>query len=142
MAIDYSKLHDALHRLEDQLKNYGQMESRSELTEVDREAIRDSTVKRFEFAFEMSWKLLKRYLVEELGLAETPNSPKPILRIAAENNLLNGNIEAWLGYAEARVSTAHDYSGEKAKAVLALVPAFLEDATRLYSKMSGQAWAP
>ncbi len=68
------------------------------------------------------------------------------MRIAAENNLLNGKIESWLGYAEARVSTAHDYSGdpnycgEKAKAVLALAPDFLEDATRLYSTMSGQAW--
>ena len=30
--------------------------------------------------YDMVWKHLKRYLNEELGLAETPNSPKPVIR--------------------------------------------------------------
>ena len=139
MAMDYSKLRDALVRLQEQLQNYSRMDARPELTEVDREAIRDSSVKRFEFAFEMSWKLLKRHLTEELGLADTPSSPKPILRIAAENNLLQDRIDRWLLYADARVNTAHDYSGEKAKATLALAPDFLQDALHLYQTMTGEA---
>ncbi len=31
---------------------------------------------------------MKRYLTEGLGLAETPNSSKPIFRLAHENDLL------------------------------------------------------
>lgn len=140
MALDYANLRDALKRLEVQLQNYEGAESRVELSDVDREAIRDSAVKRFEIAFEMSWKFLKRYLTEDLGLAETPNSPKPILRLAAENNLIGDEIRDWLDYAEARVTTSHDYSGEKATVTLQIAPQFLAAAIRLFGVMTGERW--
>ncbi|MFZ4509267.1 MAG: HI0074 family nucleotidyltransferase substrate-binding subunit, partial [Fimbriimonas sp.] len=137
---DYSKLRDSLRSLDGQLRNYEGAAARAELTEMDREAIRDSAVKRFELAFEMSWKFLKRYLTEDLGLAETPNSPKPILRVAAENQLLGDQIDDWLQYADARVATSHDYSGEKAVATLQVAPRFLVAAIRLYEVMTGEVW--
>ncbi|MDX2065508.1 MAG: hypothetical protein SFX74_07195 [Fimbriimonadaceae bacterium] len=65
--------------------------------------------------------------MHELGLADTPKSPKPVLRLAAEHDQLVGALEDWLGYADARVATSHDYSQEKATATLVVVGAFLRD---------------
>ncbi len=85
-------------------------------------------------------KVLKRYLIERFGVADAPNSPKPILRIANENRLLPSPVDQWLRYADARADTSHDYDGEKAKACLKLVPDFIEDAIDLYRTMSDRAW--
>jgi hypothetical protein len=83
---------------------------------------------------------LRRYLIEEIGLADAPNSPKPILKLAGQNDLFAATVEQWLKYADARVSTAHDYSGEKAGECLAIMSDFIDDAIGLYQTMSGQTW--
>lgn len=138
--IDYTNLRLALKHLELQLQNLQGADARPELTALDRDALRESVIQRFEIAYELSWKFLKRYLTDQLGQAETPNSPKPVFRLADQNDLLGGRIEEWLAYANARVATAHDYSGEKAAETLAIIPGFMGDAVRLYEKMTGTAW--
>jgi nucleotidyltransferase substrate binding protein (TIGR01987 family) len=105
-----------------------------------REAVAESVIQRFETCYDCLWKVLKRYLLEELGLPETPNSPKPVFRIAFENNLLKSGVEKWLNYAEARIGTSHDYSGEKALAAIKIMPLFIEDAISLYQIMTKEEW--
>ena len=61
-----------------------------------------------------------------LGLPDIPNSPKPILRLAHENGILNADITFWLKVADARVATSHDYSSAKADACIELLPTFLD----------------
>ena len=46
----------------------------------------------------------------------------------------------WFGYADARIGTAHDYSGEKAQACLDIMGDFIDDAIGLYQTMSGETW--
>jgi hypothetical protein len=70
-------------------------------------------------------------------LPEIPNSPKPILKLAGQNNLFASSVEQWLKYADARTSTTHDYSGEKASETLLIVEDFIADAVGLYQKMTG-----
>jgi|GEM_PF-2502845 len=67
-----------------------------ELSDLDREAIGESMIQRFETCYDTLWKTLKRYLSEETGLADTPNSPKPILKLAGQNDLLAAPVEQWL----------------------------------------------
>lgn len=138
--IDYDKLQKSLKHLEEQFENYRGAEERPELTEIDREAIAESVIQRFETCYDTLWKDLKRYLGEELGLAELPNSPKPILKLASENQLLASSLEQWLKYAEARTKTAHDYSGEKAAETLSIVEDFIDDAIGLYQTMTKTTW--
>ncbi len=138
--IDYTKFRLALKRLEEQHENYCEVDSA--LPELLREAIAESVIQRFETCYDCLWKILKRYLIEEFGLAELPNSPKPLFRIAHENNLLPSPVEQWLQYADARINTSHDYDGEKAKACLVLMPGFIEDAIGLYQTMTGLTWTP
>lgn len=137
--IDYDKFKKSLKHLELQFENYSKSGVRENLSELDFEALAESVIHRFETCYDSLWKVLKRYLMEELGLPEVPNSPKPVLRLAFENKLFS-DVEPWLRYAEARVNTSHDYSGDKAAECLKVVGGFINDAGELYQKMTGERW--
>jgi nucleotidyltransferase substrate binding protein (TIGR01987 family) len=138
--IDYGSFQNSLKHLELQFANYNMTQERHELTVLDREGIAESVIQRFETCYDTLWKLIKRYLTEESGLPDVPNSPKPILKLAGQNNLLTSSVEQWLKYADARTSTAHDYSGEKAAETLLIVADFITDAIGLYESMTGVTW--
>ncbi|NTU74477.1 nucleotidyltransferase [Candidatus Roizmanbacteria bacterium] len=136
--IEYDKFQKALKHLELQYENYKTIGT--ELPELMQEAVAESVIQRFETCYDCMWKVLKRYLQEELGIPEVPNSPKPIFRMANENNLFASSLEQWLSYADARIDTSHDYSGEKAEDALLLMADFIDDAIGLYQTMSGNTW--
>lgn len=136
--IGYDKFRLSLIRLEEQHDNYRR--GNPALSGLDREGIAESVIQRFETCYDCLWKVLKRYLAEALGVAETPNSPKPIFRLAHENDLFAAPLEQWLRYADARTDTSHDYDGEKAQACLALVPDFIDDAIGLFQTMTDATW--
>ena len=136
--IEYDKFQKALKHLELQYENYKVIGT--ELPELMQEAVAESVIQRFETSYDCIWKVLKRYLLEGLGIPEVPNSPKPIFRMANENNLFVSSLEQWLSYADARIGTSHDYSGEKAKDALLLMSDFIDDAIGLYQTMSGNTW--
>lgn len=138
--IDYSRLIKSLKHLEAQYNNFLTLDSRTDLGTLEKEAIKESVIQRFEICYDTLWKTLKRYLNEELGLPEIPNSPKPIFRIAAENKLLRTNTELWLQYADARTSTSHNYSEEKAEEALVLMNSFIPDAIHLLATMTRSTW--
>ena len=137
--IDYSRFRLSLKRLEQQYMNYRR--GNAALSDLDREGIAESVIQRFETCYDCLWKVLKKYLTEELGISETPNSPKPSFRMAYENDLFASPLEQWFQYADARIDTAHDYDGEKAKACLALMPDFIDDAIGLYQTIGDETWA-
>ncbi len=136
--IEYEKFQKALKHLEVQYQNHTHLGEDQPPLII--EGIGESVIQRFETCYDCMWKVLKRYLIEELGLPEVPNSPKPILRIAYENDLFASDLSQWLAYADARTSTAHDYSGEKAADALELMDGFVDDAIGLYQTMSGETW--
>ena len=136
--IDYDKFRLSLKRLEEQHENHRRQDDAP--PDLIREAIAESVIQRFEICYDCLWKVLKRYLTEELGLADTPNSPKPLFRLAHENQLFISPPEQWIRYVEARIDTSHDYDGEKANACIALMPEFIDDAIGLYQTMSGATW--
>ena len=136
--IDYSKFRLSLKRLEEQHETLLFLDAA--LPKLIHEGIAESVIQRFETCYDCLWKVLKRYLNEGLGIADVPNSPKPVFRLAHENNLFTVPITQWLLYADTRIATSHDYDGEKAKAALELVPNFVADATDLYETMTGDSW--
>lgn len=126
-------------RLEEQYQNYLQSNTNETLSLLVKDAIRESVIQRFETCYDSVWKHLKKYLEQELGLPDVPNSPRPIFRIANENNLLR-DIEKWFEYGQSRIDTSHDYSGEKAGIALERVGDFLEDTILLYEKLTKETW--
>lgn len=137
--IDYDKLKKTLIHLERQYSNYLSMDTRDDLSDLDKEGISESVVQRFETCYDTLWKHLKKYLEEEFGISDVPSSPKPVLRLAHDNGILE-NIEDWLDYANARVATAHDYSEEKFKDALDKAGDFIQDAIAVYELMTKETW--
>jgi hypothetical protein len=138
--INYDKLQKSLKHLEAQYANYQTIGDRAELGELEKEAIAESVIQRFETCYDTLWKALKRYLNEELGLPELPNSPWPLFQIAAENHLYTNDVMQWKKYVDARIGTSHDYSDSKAEEALILMGDFISDAIDLYITMTGSTW--
>lgn len=136
--IQYDKFQKSLKNLENQYDNFVNMDEA--LPEITKEAIGESVVQRFEVCYDCMWKVLKRYLAEELGIPDVPNSPKPVFRLAMENDVLPSPVESFIQYADARIGTSHDYSGEKEQEVLQIMNRFIPDAVKLYQIMSKEVW--
>lgn len=136
--IDYEKFEKSLRHLKAQFENYQTLDDRDDLGELEKEAVCESVIQRFETCFDSLWKVLRRYLTEVVGLPDLPNGPNLLFQIAYENKLFNSNIKQWKKYAAARIDTAHDYSGDKAQDALLLMSDFIEDAVDLYITMSGK----
>lgn len=87
-------------------------ESASRLAEViaqpQSDFIRDATIQRFDFTFEVVWKTLKLYL-ERQGYE--CGGPRPTLKKAFAENLIPTPEEAdlWLAMLEDRNLTSHAY---------------------------------
>lgn len=136
--IEYDKFQSSLKRLEEQYANYKNIDP--SLPEIIREAVEESVIQRFEVCYDCLWKVLRRYLIEELGIADIPSSPKPVFREAAKNSLFVTPLQQWISYADTRIDTTHDYDWEKAQACLESMRDFVDDAIGLYQTMSGETW--
>ncbi len=78
------------------------------LDQADNEFIRDSIIKRFEFAFELGWKSAKIYLRDLQGVDIF--SPKECWRELRKNNLLADEAtEIFLTMTDERNSIVHTY---------------------------------
>ena len=92
-------------------------------------------IQNFEFAYELSWKMLRRQLKEEEGAQEVSAlSRKDIFRLAAKKNILD-NPEAWFVFHQARNETSHTYNEKTAQAVYATALLFLPCAQTLLEQL-------
>jgi len=78
------------------------------VAQPESELIRDATIKRFEFTFEVVWKTLKLYLERQ---GHECGGPRPTLKKAFAENLIATPEEAdlWLQMLEERNLTSHAY---------------------------------
>jgi len=100
--------------------------------------VRDSVIQRFEYTYELSIKMLKRYL-ESISSSESEvdmMSFNDIIRKANVKGLLSGNLEDWREYRDMRNITSHTYEEEKALQVISVVDRFLYDAEFLLNRLN------
>ena len=98
--------------------------------------VRDASIQRFEYTFELCVKFLRRQLD---AMSDSPSEVdalgyRDMIRLGAERGLLKG-ATAWFRYREMRNITSHVYDPVKAAKVFEIVPAFLRDAKALYSAL-------
>lgn len=91
------------------------------------EIYRDGTIQRFEFSFEIVWKLLKS-VNEHLG--KDCFNPRDCIRLAYQNGLLN-NPKIWFEYLEARNLASHTYNKAQAEEVYQKAKEFLPEARKV-----------
>jgi len=101
------------------------------------EELRDACIQRFEYSFELCWKLLKRQLELELQLKTEVDSfsKKQLFRVAAERGLID-DVNAWFVYLEMRNLSSHTYQFDTATQVFSVIPSFLEAAENLLQVLS------
>lgn len=99
--------------------------------------VRDSCIQRFEYTYELSWKMLKRYLklsepssenIEELNF-------QSLIRLGSDRGLLQNGWDKWKVYREARNITSHAYNEEKAKEIISYISDFHIEAQFLLEKL-------
>ncbi|MBI2981066.1 MAG: nucleotidyltransferase substrate binding protein [Deltaproteobacteria bacterium] len=128
-------LEKALKQLEKGLQYLASIESQKD-NEL-REQFRAAVIQAFEFSFELSWKLLKRYL-ENYGLEKVDGfTTKQLFRVGFEQGLIR-DPNAWFGYLEKRNLTTHTYDGAVAERVYEGAKEFLGDAQNLLQKLKSK----
>ena len=97
--------------------------------------LRDGVIQRFEFTFELSWKMIKRFL-EEYGL-EKPDglNNRELFRAAREQGLID-DPEKWFRYLKSRNFTSHVYDDDTAAGVFEAARDFLHDARYLIDQLN------
>lgn len=138
MSIDYSSFENAIRQLETSIAYVN-----SDLAKSDdglREQLRNSVIQCFEFTYELSHKMLKRYLEdtsaspEEIELSTFQN----MIRIGNEKNLLRSDWRKWKVYRQARNNSSHTYDQKKAEATFEVALDFLDEARCLYQSLIEQ----
>lgn len=101
LLLKWEDYHKALHRLEIALTK----------TLDEDDLYLDATIQRFEFTFELAWKLMKAVLEYE-GIEAT--SPRSSIREAWKQHLI-GDAEKWLDMQVKRNLSSHTYNEETAQ---------------------------
>jgi len=83
------------------------------LNKEESEEIRDATIKRFEFTFELSWKSLQEFFKEKGIICR---SPKDCFKQAFSYGLIE-NEDIWINIIQDRNLTTHTYQEELAKEI-------------------------
>jgi nucleotidyltransferase substrate binding protein (TIGR01987 family) len=129
MPLDPKPLENAIARLREGLARYQR--------EPDDEQLRDGLIQRLEFTYELSHRTLRRYLAEP---AASPNELMQLpfaelIRTASAQGLLRSGWPAWRRFREIRTPTSHTYDQTTAAAVVAEIPAFLNEAEHLFVQL-------
>ena len=127
--LDLSSFQKALATLEEALNAY-QHDSKNAF-------IRDACIQRFEYSYELTHKMLRRYLEMTEATSSDVNdlSFPSFIRLGYERGLLNAEWVVWKDFRNARNITSHSYDERKALEVLTIVPDFLTEAKFLYNEV-------
>jgi nucleotidyltransferase substrate binding protein (TIGR01987 family) len=89
--------------------------------------VRDSVTQRFEYIFELSRKILRRFLAEsESSRAEVMELMyNDLIRFANKRGLLRNNLETWDKYRKACNLISHNYYEFNMKEIMIIVPVFI-----------------
>lgn len=128
MKLDFSSLKKAVNSL-------GRAVVRAQKEPSDEE-LRDAVIQRFEYTYELAWKMMKRQLEQE-----SPNpseidqlSFRDMLRGAAEKGIVS-DVEEWIVYRDQRNITSHAYDEDEARSVYNTALEFFKVAEILLSKL-------
>ena len=121
MEIDITNLKSAFQTLKSSMKT---LEENKTCDFVD--MLEDSCIKRFEYTLEISRKIMKRILKKIYGKSEDELTVNNTFRFMQGYKFIP-NWENWKNYYEKLNNTAHEYNLEKSRALIEIIPNFIED---------------
>ncbi len=112
--------------------------TRSSASPADEE-LRDACIQRFEYTFELAWKMLKRQLEAEIANREEVDSysKKTLFRVGGEKGIIQ-SVDRWFEYLEKRNLTSHTYNRINAEAVYGVIGKFISDSEALLESLKGR----
>ncbi|MBF0109895.1 MAG: nucleotidyltransferase substrate binding protein [Magnetococcales bacterium] len=127
--LDLSPLERAVQRLDEGLSRY-----QLDVSDIQ---IRDGLIQRFEFTYEISHKMLRRFLASASPSADVIDDMlfPDLIRTGNEYGLLLGNWTDWKKYRECRGKTSHTCDEMMAIDVVRYIPAFLNEARYLLEQL-------
>jgi len=96
-------------------------------TELDR----DGVIQRFEFTFELVWKVIKEFGTYK-GVEVA--SPRDSFRVAGELGIVD-NPTIWFDFLKDRNLSTHLYSEKDAQDIFSHIPSFITETETLISKI-------
>lgn len=136
MGLNYTSLGKSITTLETGIGIYNKKKL-IEDNQDEIEIIKSGIIQNFEVSYEISWKLMKKWLEENLGVSVVDGiSRKELFRIASQNKLIE-DVEKWFIFHEARNLTSHDYDGIKAEDVFRIALTFPTYARKLQERLEG-----
>ena len=135
MKLDLSPLDNAVAQLGESLELYDSDIVRQ--YPVIRNQMRAGAIQAFEFTYELSVRMIKRYLEQvSANPAEVDElSFRNLIRRAGQQGLLRSELDAWMGHRANRGTTSHTYNDERAERVFQGIPEFLEEARYLLKQL-------
>ncbi len=135
MSLDLSSFKKAIQQLEDSLDICENKSARGFDSRIEKQ-LKAGAIQAFEFTYELSWKLIKRYL------ETTEPSPdfdditfNDLIRKGYEKGLLLNDLEAWKAYRKHRGITSHTYDENKAEDIYQNIPEFLTEVRYLFKQL-------
>ena len=135
VPLELTQLRDSLQALTESLAVSEDEARMGEFSTAVQEAIRSGVIKQFEITYELSWKLMKRWLNTQVapGIADSV-SRRQLFRLAAERRLI-ADVDVWAQHHEARNLTAHIYDRKIADEVYRATREFVHDARYLLNAL-------
>jgi nucleotidyltransferase substrate binding protein (TIGR01987 family) len=128
MLLDTTALKNAIAQLEEALAYH-----ESDIALADARLalhLRAAAIQAFEFTYELSTKMLRRYLMEDDASPSTVADMtfSELIRYGYARGLLQAELVEWKQFREDRGATSHVYDAVKAQFVFESIPAFLVEA--------------
>ena len=129
MALDITSVVNAIDRLREGLVRHQ--------SEPADDQLRDGLIQRFEFTYELSHRMLRRFIRQTAASPEEVDRMafQDLIRTANQQGLLLGDWPAWHRYRDARAKTSHAYHAKTAQEVAQSLPGFLAEAEYLRDQL-------
>ena len=133
MLLDLSPLKRALSQLE----TFYALSMQPQDQAVMAEALRMAAIQAFEYSYELTVKMLRRFLemTEPNPAALDDATFQSLIRLGSERGLLKSDLPVWMEFRRQRGTTSHAYDAQKAAQVHAAIPGFLADARFLLAEL-------
>jgi len=100
-----------------------------------RETVRSGIIQNFEVAYELSWKMMKRWLETNISAESVDGvTRRELFRMAAESRLLE-DVDLWMSFHAARNITSHTYDNNTAEEVSERAEQFVAAAQSLLAAL-------
>lgn len=135
MKLRFQSVQKAQHRLSQMLLKLQNARLKHTFDEDDLIAYRDSVIKRFEIAYDATWKFLKLYFENHLALSVS--SPKSTFHTCLQQGLTTEDeTRTLLNMIDDRNLTVHTYNEDLAEQVSLRVIAYQKCMQNLIAKIS------